>query len=192
MKHTLTLAALVFGTSCFGQSYNLIIEPWTSGNLGTTYRLYITANSSEDVLGAIFGNDEAPLTFSTPAGVYNDPLNTSWDASGINPLLLGFFPDLALDTYAAINLSPVIINGDEIAQFFTVGGVGFNLNNLTGGSWGAGCENGSLPPIDCVSSALPVDGLWLIAQVTTTGSFSGTINAQIFQFGEGRDEPFKE
>ena len=42
-----------------------------------------------------------------------------------------------------------------------------------------------MPPTSCGALGDPVNGRWLIAQVTTTGSFSGTINAQIFPFGEG-------
>ena len=111
------------------------------------------------------------------------------DATGINPAWITVFPDLADDSYAAINDLPVAITGDEwtqaaIAGYFMSGGDGFNVNSLTGG-WSAQCEWDLMPPTSCGALGDPVNGRWLIAQVTTTGSFSGTINAQIFPLGVG-------
>ena len=71
---------------------------------GTVYRFYIEANDPTDKLSAIFGNDQMPLVFSTPDGIFNQALNSSWNASGINEALFGFFPDLADDSYATIGL----------------------------------------------------------------------------------------
>ena len=59
----------------------------------------------------------------------------------------------------------------------------FTTSGWTGYSGGA-----SLYQLNTASNALPTDGRWFVAQVTTTGSFSGTINAQIFPFGEGSNQ----
>ena len=191
MKHILALAALVFALSCFGQSYDLTIEQsYPLAAPGMTYRLYIEANDPTDKLGGIFGNDEKHLVFATPDGIFNSPFNSTWDATGINPAWITVFPDLADDSYAAINDLPVAITGDEwtqaaIAGYFMSGGDGFNVNSLTGGGWSAQCEWDLMPPTSCGALGDPVNGRWLIAQVTTTGSFSGTINAQIFPLGVG-------
>ena len=42
--------------------------------------------------------------------------------------------------------------------------------------------------LNTAANALPTDGRWLIAQITTTGSISGTINYQIFPLGVVTDE----
>ena len=41
---------------------------------------------------------------NTPDGAFNSSFNASWSASGINPAFLGFFPEMADDTYATIGL----------------------------------------------------------------------------------------
>ena len=46
-----------------------------------------------------------------------------------------------------------------------------NVNTLTGASWYV---------LNTAANALPTDGRWLIAQITTTGSISGTFNYQGF------------
>ena len=70
---------------------------------GTVYRFYVEANDPSDRLIEIFGNAEAPLVISTPAGIFNSVLNASWNASGINEALFGFFPDLQDDSFASCN-----------------------------------------------------------------------------------------
>ena len=38
------------------------------------------------------------------------------------------------------------------------------------------------------ANALPTDGRWLVAQITTTGDISGQINFQVFPLGVGSDQ----
>ena len=192
MKHIIALAALVLATSCFGQSYDLTIEQSDPAAApGMTYRLYIESNDPTDKLSHIYGNDSSPLEMQAPSGAYNNAFNASWNGSGINPALLGFFPDLADDSFAAINSSEVTLFGDDDSQnsilnFFS----GMSSTSLfaDAGGWSAQCEWDLTPPTSCGALGDPMDGRWLIAQVTTTGSFSGTINAQIFPFGEGSNQ----
>ena len=54
-----------------------------------------------------------------------------------------------------------------------------NVNTLTGASWYV---------LNTAANALPTNGRWLVAQVTTTGDLSGTLNAQIFPLGVGADQ----
>ena len=53
------------------------------------------------------------------------------------------------------------------------------MNTLTGGSWYV---------LNTAANALPVNGRWLVAQVTTTGAISGQINYQVFPLGVGADQ----
>ena len=64
--------------------------------MGTTYRFYVNAENPTDKLSAVFGNNESPLIVKAPEGIYNDPFNTSWNASGVNEAFFAFFPDLAV------------------------------------------------------------------------------------------------
>ena len=54
-----------------------------------------------------------------------------------------------------------------------------NVSTLTGASWYA---------LNTATNTLPTDGRWLIAQITTTGTISGTINYQIFPLGVGANQ----
>ena len=85
-------------------NYKLTVEEYNVGALGTTYRFYVNAEDASDKISAVFGNDQMPLVINTPDGIYNDAFNTSWNASGINSALFGFFPDLEYDSYATIGL----------------------------------------------------------------------------------------
>ena len=100
-----------------------------------------------------------------------------------------FFPDLQDDSFATIGLDGPAGPGDEdpslvqdaslsptVSGYFTTGGTELNVNTLTGASWYV---------LNTAANALPTDGRWLVAQITTTGSISGTLNYQIFPLGEG-------
>ncbi|MDC3397103.1 hypothetical protein OAW57_00245 [Flavobacteriales bacterium] len=190
--------AFLFGLQSWGQ-YDLSIE--TSGAVlpseGTVYRFYIEANDDTDKLSAIFGNNENHLIFTTPSGIYNNAFNSSWNASGVNPVLVAAFPELADDSYATLGLDgpaslmpgaedPSLVQDATLTP--TVSGyfqdllkaeTELNVNTLTGASWYV---------LNTAANALPTDGRWLIAQITTAGDISGTINAQIFPLGEGADQ----
>ena len=191
----LSLISLLTATA-FGQ-YDLTIEqsaPVGADTPGTVYRFYIEANDPTDKLSAVFGNDQANLFINTPEGIYNNAFNSSWNASGINPALLPVFPDLADDSYATIGLSgpaagvpgaedPSLVQDDEldtsVSEYFISGGTELNVTTLTGASWYV---------LATAANALPTDGRWLVAQITTAGDLSGTLNAQMFP--SGKAEPW--
>ena len=76
--------AFMFGLQSWGQ-YDLTIEQSAPAAApGTVYRFYVEANDPSDKISAVFGNDQMPLVFSTPDGVFNSALNSAWNASGIN------------------------------------------------------------------------------------------------------------
>jgi len=181
----------------FGQTYTLTVESTEVGELGSAYRLYVNSNDPTDKFSAVFGNDNDVLSIVTPAGIYNDPLNSSWNASGINSALFGFFPDLEYDSFATVGLDgPAATSGiagaedpslvqdsalpTTVSGYFQAGGTELEVNTLTGASWYV---------LNTAGNALPDEnGRWLISQITTTGSISGVINAQIFPLGVGADQ----
>ena len=193
----MALFALVPFTGINAQ-YSLTVESAAATTPGyTIYRFYVNANDATDKFSAVFGNDQSHLVINTPDGILNSSFNASWSASGRNPALLPFFPDLADDSFATIGLDgPASMSGigsaadpslvedanlsPSISSYFTSGGTLLDVNTLTGGSWYV---------LNTAGNALPdADNRWLIAQITTTGSISGQINYQVFPLGVGADE----
>ena len=173
------------------EDYKLTVEAYNVGALGTTYRFYVNAEDETDKLSAVFGNDQANLVINTPENIYNNSFNSSWNASGLSAGLLGFFPDLAFDSFVTIGLDgpaaevpgaedPSLVQDDTlpltVSGYFQTGGTELNVSTLSGASWYV---------LNTAANALPTDGRWLIAQITTTGSISGTLNYQIFPLGDG-------
>jgi hypothetical protein len=179
--------------------YSLTVEasaPADPTTPGTVYRFYVNANDPTDKFSAVFGNDQANLVISTPDGIFNSAGNASWNASGINPAFLPFLPSMADDSYATINLDlpasasgiagaadPSIVEDTSLSPtvtgYFQSGGTELNVSTLTGASWYV---------LNTAANALPIDGRWLIAQVTTAGTISGQLNYQIFPLGVGADQ----
>ena len=103
---------------------------------------------------------------------------------------------MADDTYATIGLEgpsassgitgaedPSLVEdaalSPTISGYFTGGGTGLNVSTLTGGSWYV---------LNTAANALPDSDLRvLVAQITSAGNVSGTMNFQIFPLGVGAD-----
>lgn len=68
------------------------------------YRFYVNAADALDKLSAVYGSDSSPLVINTPAGIYNAPAAAGPSAEGLSDFLLGFFPEIADDSYATVNL----------------------------------------------------------------------------------------
>ena len=174
-------------------AYTLTVEASTPALApGTTYRFYVDMTDASDRFSAIFGNDQAPLEINTPDGAFNSAYNASWSASGINPAFLGFFPEMADDTYATIGLDgpavspqadPSLVEDSDqpITPFFTTNGATSLLStSLTGASYYV---------LNTAANGLPDANLRvLVLQVTTTGAISGTLNYQVFPLGVGADQ----
>ena len=176
--------------------YALTVESSPAvGNGGTVYRFYVNAEDPTDRISAVYGTDVDNIVINTPNGIFNSPFNAGWNAAGINPAFLTAFPDMADDSYATIGLSgpaslaaagsadPALVEdvalNPSVSDYFLTGGTSLSVNTLTGASWYV---------LNTATNALPVDGRWLIMQVTTTGNISGTLNYQVFPMGEGDNQ----
>ena len=185
-------SSILFGSQATAQ-YTLTVEASSPAvAAGTTYRFYVDMTDATDRFSAIFGNDQSPLSINTPEGAFNSSFNASWSASGINPAFLGFFPEMADDTYATVGLDgpavapaadPSLVEdaSQPITPFFLTNGETSLLSNtLTGASYYV---------LNTASNGLPdADLRVLVLQVTTTGSISGTLNYQVFPLGVGADQ----
>jgi hypothetical protein len=146
-----------------------------------------------DRMSAVFGNTERPIDIAVPNGAFNSALNSSWNATGLNPVFVASFPELADDTYATIGLDgPASTSGIEgaadpgIAEDATQPLTPFFLNNgatqlvadqIIGSSWFV---------LNTAGNALPdANGQSLVLQITTTGQVSGSLNVQIIPEGAG-------
>jgi len=181
-----------FSTSA---QYSLVVSEEPSVIDGMTkFRLYIQLSDPADQISAIFGTDKNPMTIEAPKGVFNSPFNGSWSASGLNPNFFEAMPSMVDDSFATIGLDgpassgkpnsedPIMVDdrSNPWAQFFKENeAVKLEINTLLGGSWFV---------LKTASNGLGDENLLvLIAQITTAGSISGNINAQIFPMGEGEN-----
>ena len=154
VKTALCALLATSGASMLGsaQDFSLTVEATPAVTEGMTqYRFYVNMNDASDRMSAVFGNNEFTLSVQVPEGAFNSTFNSSWSASGINPLFLPAFPDLADDTYATIGLEgpasssglegaadPSIVEDSDqpITPFFLNDGATSLLSNtLTGASW---------------------------------------------------------
>ena len=158
------------------------------------YRFYVNSVDPSDKLSAVYGSDSFPLVINTPSGIFNSAAASGASAEGLTDFLLGFFPDVVDDSYVTVNLEgpasdsgisgaaapqivedPTLANG--ITSYFTGDNDGtlLEVNTLIGGSWFVTGTAGNASPDS--------DGRWLIAQVTTAGDVSGSVNVQVFPLG---------
>ena len=181
-----------FSTSA---QYSLVVSEEPSVIDGMTkFRLHIQLADPADQISAIFGTDKNPMTIEAPKGVFNSPFNSSWSASGLNPNFFEAMPSMVDDSFATIGLDgpassgrpnsedPMMVDdrSNPWAQFFKENeAVKLEINTLLGGSWFV---------LKTASNGLGDENLLvLIAQITTAGSISGNINAQIFPLCDGKN-----
>lgn len=197
----LTLAAVscLFGPETHAQFSGLYVEPIIThdGPVGTadltgytTYRVYATLTSPEDLVQAVFGSADAPLEIASSTSFWQTPGISEEFGTQINPAFISYFPDLAYDSWLTIGLASIPSQGPEGSEpissigmnaelgVFEAGG-NFLLNSEVGGSYYAlpGATNG------IAGDDLDV----LLGQFTTDGFLSGTINLQVFIGGNPMD-----
>ncbi|MGB1074579.1 MAG: hypothetical protein ACPGYK_00175 [Flavobacteriales bacterium] len=156
-----------------GLTYELFAENQPEEGL-MTYRVYANFGNLDDQLTAIFAQEGLPLSITSTSGFYQNE-NGGAFADQINTTLFEFIPELAYDSWftiggddSSVNLNN--IGTDAAAAEFEAGG-SFSIDNELGGSWFV------LPDLEPL--AFPdADGRVLIAQLTTMGQISMTINLQ--------------
>ncbi|MDA1243073.1 MAG: T9SS type A sorting domain-containing protein [Bacteroidetes bacterium] len=185
--------------SCVGdelEGYGLEIEvvmEHVEGPLAglTTYRMYVTTPHDDDVMSAMFGDDESPLLIATETEYFQSPFGSVL-GSNINPLFFPTFPELEYDSWLTIGLDSPAGPNEEAPS--TIG----DLNN----QWLTNFELGQDVVIeDSIGGAMFVpnnpstlntrsgaDLRILVGQFTTDGTLSGVVNFQMFNHGLNSDE----
>ena len=155
----------------------------------TTYRLYLNCLNETDYLSSCSGDAANPLVISSTEDWYNDGAATTWNAQGISPLFLTFFPDLAYDSFLTIGAEdattpaaehPSTVWGgiDASAQFVGGPGSSVTVDDATGGAWYT-----PFPGAEVAGSHVAFAGAdlkILIMQITTAGELSGQAQLQVF------------
>jgi hypothetical protein len=203
-RFLLLLASLCTAALTWAQTpYQLVVETHATNIVPgqTTYRLYIKMQNSTDFLSSLYGNNTAPWTLNTSTNAfYNDQFATGATAGGVNLAFTAFFPTLAADSWVTIGIASAP-SGSQVdpstiedstqpwKSKFTSGasGAGTNVtvNSLTGGAWYV--LNGAPNGVPAANSGNKV----LCMQITTAGTISGRINAQIFPLGVGANQQQK-
>ena len=163
----------------------------------TTYRVYLNTLNETDYLSACSGDEDNPMFITGPDGWFNSPYNAVYNASGINPLFLPSFPELAFDSFLDIggfdsnsSVGPGTAVGDvDFTQQFTGNtplGASFAIEDATGGAWFI-----PFPGLELANSHPGFAGpekRVLVAQLTSAGSIEGQIQVQVFVEGEQGNE----
>jgi hypothetical protein len=191
----IVLAVLeIFSFSFANAQYSMVVEtePSVTSEM-LRYQIYLKFENPTDRLSAIYGTNLDHMWIEASEGVFNSPFNGSWSAAGMNAQFFDAMPTLVDDSYGTINLTasasrsgegsqdPMMVEdrGSPWTPFFNENGATrLDINTLIGGSWFAlkSASNGLPDKNNCI----------LIAQITTSGSISGEINAQIFPLGNGK------
>ena len=163
----------------------------------TTYRVYLNTLNETDYLSACSGDDANPLVITAPEGWYNSPFNAGWNATGINPLFLGMFPELVFDSFLDIggfdsnsSVGPSLATGAVAFEQQFVGptptGSSFVVDDATGGAWFI-----PFPGLDQAATHPGFAGpekRVLVAQLTSAGEIDGQIRVQVFIEGDQSNE----
>jgi hypothetical protein len=147
----------------------------------TTYRVYAVLTNELDEISAVYGDVSSPLSLTSVEGFFQSDFGASTGWS-INPAFFAFSAEAEFDSWITLGVSnstevtgqPNSVGIDDAVDVFETGG-DFVVNSANGGSWFTLFG-------DTQAQAGP-DFKVLLAQLTTSGSFTGSFNVQVFVNG---------
>ncbi|MBM56250.1 MAG: hypothetical protein CMB32_06815, partial [Euryarchaeota archaeon] len=169
-------------------NYSIEIELVTSHSEGdlagqSTYRVYVTTPNSSDIVTAVTGNDNFPLSLATTTSFYQDVFGSNVSTS-ISPAMMVVAPNVAFDSWVTIGATSSddidygvvnVIPGTWTDDF--AAGNSFNVNDGIGSGW-------YLLPPGGLNGVSGDDNKVLLCQLTTDGAISGSFSVQIFPEGD--------
>ncbi|MAI22418.1 MAG: hypothetical protein CL828_00005, partial [Crocinitomicaceae bacterium] len=191
----LLCAGILFSGLTFGQ-YSLTISEHATDLIEgqTTYRMYVDMANPTDFLSSVYGNEGEPMSFSTSDGFYNDNFG-GVTADNINTAIFVFVPTAEADSWITIGIEsattgsevPIQVVEDSSQPFQSayqassdLSGEDWVVDTQTGGAWFV---------LNNTPNGLPDENLQvLVMQFTTSGTFSGLMNFQIFEEGLGTSD----
>ncbi len=146
-----------------------------------TYHLFAQMTSPNDELSAVFGDIATPLQISSTEGFYQSALGADF-AWSLNSAILPLFPETNYDSWFTIGVTDNSMGSlansiglDAALASFNNGG-NLVVNDAIGGS--------VFTLFGDMNAIAGVDERVLIAQLTTDGEISGSINVQMFVEGQ--------
>ena len=174
------------------EAYGLVIEVHASHSEGdlaglTTYRMYLSTPHDNDIISAMYGDDELPLLIGTSTSFHQDPVASEVLGSQMNPAFFAFYPDMEFDSWLTIGLDGP--PSEDEGEPMTIG----NSNN----NWETNFEaGGDVVMADAIGGSVFIlnapnitnnisgeDHLILWANSQRTGSLEGQVNVQMFTQG---------
>ena len=176
----LTFLVSLLAVPAFASVVGVEFEEYATSEYGTTHRVYVTFDSPDDELVAIYGTvgeaQNAPLSFLTTTSFYNTSLGANY-AQDINVAFIAVFPEIEFDSWFTIGSENSSGSGgvssvglDSYLQDFN-NGDGFTVNTFTGASW-------FIIPGSSADAIAGDDNKVLVAQLTSTGVVSVVLNVQ--------------
>jgi Secretion system C-terminal sorting domain len=172
MKKIMTIfLAHVIALCSLANEAQLLVQRVDNSNAvqGSTYRLYAQMPSAQHSLHVVFGNAQHPLSIQSTDPFYQHPLGGN-SAMGINDAVVAASPTLVYDSYITLGYTSSTDNSMwELGLDFSSFNSGSSISTSNGGWF--------LLPTDDKCTA-PANQLILLAQFTTTGIVTGTLNLQ--------------
>ena len=153
----------------------------------STYRVYVNTPNTTDIVSAVTGNDNFPLSLATTTTFYQNVFGSN-SATSISPSMMSVAPDAEYDSWITIgatssaDVAGGVINimpGSWVTEFSA--GNSFTVNDGVGSGWYL------LPPSGSNGLSGP-DQRVLLTQLTTDGEISGSFSVQIFPEGDPTDD----
>jgi hypothetical protein len=172
MKKIATLIiALISASSFYAQNAELIVQKIDNGDVvpGETYRIYAQLTDATASLHAVFGDSNGSMIIQSTADFYQHDFGGQTSAL-VNEAAIAADPALAYDSWVSI--------GADNANSNNLWDVGIDFLNFKNGSE-LFIEDGAwfLVPTDAYTMP-DQSGLILLAQLTTAGTATGSINMQ--------------
>ena len=162
-----------------------LVTTHSSGDLAglSTYRVYVTTPNTDDIVTAVTGNDNFPLSLATTTSFYQNVFGSNVSTS-ISPGMMVVAPDVVYDSWVTIGATSSedvdngvvnVIPGSWSDDF--AAGNSFTVNDGIGSGW-------YLLPPGGLNGVSGDDQKVLLCQLTTDGSISGSFSIQIFPEGD--------
>ncbi len=170
-KSILIIAVFAMSFSMKSADVQLIVERVDNGEIvaGSTYRVYALLPNAQQSLHIVYGDQANPMTIQSTAPLFQHQY-AGYSAEQTNQALIDLDPTARYDSWITLGYS------DNAGNNMWDIGVDFSTLDASGNLF---ANNGGwfLLPTDAKCSR-DANGLVLIAQFTTTGVVSGTVNLQ--------------
>lgn len=163
----------------------------------TTYRVYLETPSADDFVSAVMADGvtgPGEVHLNTTGSFYKNMFG-GLTPNQINPLLFSYFPALEFDSFVSIGLDQEAV-GSAQGDIMLLGEAEWGPQFLSGGDLdidaSVSVAGGGWFILNTASNGFAGDdNKVLLAQLTTDGNLSGSLNIQVFPADGGGDAAFQ-